>query len=73
MAEDDDLTKIECMFNWIMNLIICRHCDLAIPSEYRAVHANRKHRLRCLDELVNTIVANYGPQGVDAYVVPQAI
>jgi len=66
MVDDDDLRKIECMFNRVMNLIICRCCDLAIPVEYIQAHFRGKHGINCLEELVNSIILNYQPRIVAA-------
>jgi len=68
MVEDDDLKKIECIFNKIMNLVICRRCDLAIAAEHIAVHINGKHGIRCSEELARSIISKYQPWSLDAII-----
>ena len=63
--ENDELKKIECMFNHVMNFIICRRCDLAIPAEHIRAHVRRKHRIGCSEELVNSIIAIHRPRSAD--------
>ena len=52
------------MFNYVMKLVICRHCDLAIPVEYIIAHAGKKHGIQYSEDCVNSIIINYGPKTV---------
>ena len=67
-VEDNDLKKVECIFNQKMKLIICRRCDLAIAAEHIAVHVKRKHGIRCSEELAHNIVSKYQPRSLDAII-----
>jgi Orsellinic acid/F9775 biosynthesis cluster protein D len=68
IVEDDDLKKVECIFNQKMRLIICRRCDLAIAAEHIVVHVKRKHGIQCSEELAHNIVSKYQPRSLDAIV-----
>jgi len=68
IVEDEDLKRIECIFNGIMNLIICRCCDLAIAAEHIVVHVNGKHGIRCSEELARSIISKYQPESLDAII-----
>lgn len=67
-VEDGDLKKVECVFNEVMKLIICRRCELAIAADYIAVHTSKKHGIHCSKELIQSITTRYQPQGLDAII-----
>lgn len=67
-VEDKDLRNIECGFNEKMKLMICRHCDLAIPAEHIAVHARGKHGIRCSAELAESIISKFQPLALDTII-----
>jgi len=62
---NDELMKIECVFNHVMKLMICWRCNLAIPAEYIAAHIHGKHGIQCTKECVNSIITNYRPKTVE--------
>src|SRR5579871_731702 len=65
MTEDEELKKIECMFNQVMELVICRRCDIAIPAEYIMAHVRGKHGIQCSEECVDYIIGNYKPRTIE--------
>jgi len=68
MVEDDDLKTIECMFNRVINLVICRRCDVAIAAEHIGVHVNGKHGLGYSEELARSIISKYQLESLDAII-----
>src|SRR5579871_6071086 len=68
MIEDENLKSIECIFNKVRKLVICRRCDLAIAAEHITTHINGKHGIHGSEELVWAIISKYQPWSLDTII-----